>query len=86
MNAQTDANYGRIWSIKNLETSGKINIQILLDHQDPLVVNVETVDKITNAVLRDTEYKITDSQELKPGTGKETIQVGYCLENGSKNI
>lgn len=83
MNAQTDANYGRIWSIKNLETSGKINIQILLDHQDPLVVNVETVDKITNAVLRDTEYKITDSQEL-PGTGKETIQVGYCLENGVK--
>ena len=83
MNTQTDANYGRIWSIKNLETSGKINIQILLDHQDPLVVNVETVDKITNAVLRDTEYKITDSQEL-PGTGKETIQVGYCLENGVK--
>lgn len=81
MNAQTDANYGTLWNIKNLETNGKINIQILLDHQDPLVVNVETVDKITNAVLRDVEYKITESQEL-PGTGTDTIKVGYCLENG----
>lgn len=81
MNAQTDGNYGTLWNIKNLETNGKINIQILLDHQDPLVVNVETVDKITNAVLRDVEYKITESQEL-PGTGTDTIKVGYCLENG----
>ena len=81
MKAQTDANYGKLWNIQNLETSGKINIQILLDHQDPLVVNVETVDKITNTLLKDAEYKITESQEL-PGTGTDTIKVGYCLENG----
>ena len=81
MNAQTDANYGKLWNIQELETNGKIKVQILLDHEDPLAVKIETVDKITNAQILDVEYKITESQVL-PGTGSNNIQVGYCLENG----
>lgn len=83
MAAQTDSNYGKIWTIENIETSGKIEIKILIDHQDPLTVKVQTVDKITNATISDVQYKITDSQVL-PGTGSNSIEVGYALENGMK--
>ena len=86
MNAQTDKNYGKTWTINKVETAGEIEIQILLDHQDPLNVKVETRDRITNAVLTDVDYKITESKVLPAtGTGRiPTIQVGYALETGLK--
>lgn len=82
-NAQTDPNYGTLWTINTLSDAnfGKIGINILVDHQDPLVVKVETIDKITNAKISDVSYKITESQVL-PATGSTSIEVGYVLENG----
>ena len=86
-NAQTDPNYNTVWKIKNLIQSndefnfGKIDIEILVNHQDPLNIKVETIDKVTNANISDVEYKITPSEEL-PATGSNSINVGYVLENG----
>lgn len=82
-NAQTDPNYGTLWTIDTLSDSdyGKIGINILVDHQDPLVVKVETIDKITNNQVLDVSYKITESEVL-PATGSTSIDVGYILENG----
>mgnify|MGYP004580602729 CR=1 FL=1 len=86
-NAQTDPNYNTLWKIKNLVQSndefnfGKIDIEILVDHQEPLNVKVETIDKITNTKVSDVQYKITPSEEL-PATGSDSINVGYVLENG----
>ena len=86
-NAQTDANYNKLWKIKNLIQSndefnfGKIDIEILVDHQDPLNVKVQTIDKVTNTNISDVEYKITPSEVL-PATGSNSIDVGYVLENG----
>lgn len=81
MAQQTDTNYGKTWIIEKVETNGKIEIKILIDRQDPLVVNVETVDKISNKVITDVEYKITESQVL-PATGKTPINVGYAINDG----
>ena len=85
MQAQTDINYGNLWTITTLEDSnnGKIGIQILVEHQDPLVVKLETIDKITNTKLAGTSYKITESEEL-PAIGTDTIEVGYTLQNGTR--
>lgn len=81
--AQTDSGYGRIWTISTLETYGKIGIQILVEHQDPLVVKVATIDKATNAKIQDVSYKITESEEL-PATGTDNIEVGYALQKGMR--
>lgn len=82
-NAQTDPNYGTLWTIDTLSDSnyGKIGINVLVDHQDPLVVKIETIDKITNTQVLDVSYKITESEVL-PATGSTSIDVGYVLENG----
>ena len=82
-NAQTDSNYGTLWKIVTLSDAdfGKIGIDILVDHQDPLAVKMQTIDKITNAQISDVSYKITDSIVL-PATGSTSIEVGYVLENG----
>lgn len=79
--AQTDAGFGNIWTITALETYGKIGIQILVEHQDPLVVKIDTIDKITNVKLQEVSYKITESEEL-PATGSNSIEVGYALQKG----
>lgn len=84
-NAQTDPNYGTLWNITTLNPTdiGPIGIEIFVEHQDPLVVNVETIDKITNKPITDVSYKIERSEVL-PATGSSTIQVGYVLENGRR--
>lgn len=84
-NAQTDSGYGNLWNIKTLNNSGfgEIGIEILLEHRDPLVVKVETTDKITNAIINSAEYSISESLELD-GKGRNTINVGYVLNNGIK--
>ena len=84
LNAQTDAGYGKTWTIEDIETNGKIDIKILIDHQDPLTVKVKTIDKITNANITDVQYKIEESEDI-PGTGSNSIDVGYVLENGMKS-
>ena len=83
LNAQTDTGFGTLWSIENIETTGKVEIKILIKHQDPLTVKVQTIDKVTNANITDVQYKVEESQEL-PGTGSNSIDVGYVLENGMK--
>ena len=81
---QTDPNYGKTWKITDIDTSENagIKIQILVDHQDPLKVKVNTLDKITNAKVSDVEYKIAPSVVLD-GTGSNSIDVGYALESGT---
>lgn len=85
MQIQTDAGYGRTWTIENLgaTSEGPIQIKILIAHQDPLVVTVNTLDEYTGSAIRTAEYKITESFVL-PATGNGTINVGYALENGTK--
>lgn len=82
--AQTDSTYGKIWTIENIDTEGKIKIKVLIDHQDPLVVRVETIDKITNTKVTDVEYKVSESVVL-PGTGSDRIEVGYVKEAGMQD-
>ena len=82
--SQIDSNYGTLWTIESLDTEGKIKIKILIDHQDPLVVRVETIDKITNAKVTDVEYKVSKSVVL-PGTGSDRIEVGYVKEAGMQD-
>ena len=81
---QTDPNYGKTWKITDIDTSENagIKIQILVDHQDPLKVKINTLDKITNAKVSDVEYKIAPSVVLD-GTGSNSIDVGYALESGT---
>lgn len=83
MQAQNDSTYGTLWTIEQVsdEEEGSIRIKVLIDHQDPLVVNVQTIDKITNANIADVQYRITESAIL-PGTGSNHIEVGYVKENG----
>lgn len=83
MLAQTDSNYGTLWTIEKVETTGKIEVKLLLTHREPLVVKVETLDKITNNIISEVNYKITESNVL-PATGSNNIEVGYSLENGVK--
>ncbi len=83
---QNKSGYNTWWTVEDLQPSGSIKVKIKIDHQAPLNVQVVTKDKITEAVIKDVSYKITDSQVL-PATGNGTsgtaaIQVGYILENG----
>ena len=76
--AQTDANYGTVWNITNTNTDNgnDIDIEIFNEPQDPLNVNLHTIDKVTGAELNNIEYKITPSVNL-PATGTTNIEVGY---------
>lgn len=78
---QLQQGYGTLWEI--IELDGKIGIQILVEHLEPLIVKVNTLDKITNDNIAQVEYKVTESEEL-PATGSNTIEVGYVIENGTK--
>ena len=83
INAQTDSNYGTLWEIEQLETTGEIKVKIFKTHLDPLSVTIETVDKVTDRVYTDSklEYTITDSA-IENNKGMDRINVGYTLENG----
>ncbi len=76
--AQTDPNYGTIWNITktNTENGNDIDIEIFNEPQDPLNVNLHTIDRTTGVELNNVEYKITPSVNL-PATGTTNIEVGY---------
>lgn len=79
--------YNSIWTINSLEDSqyGKIGIDILVEHRDPLVVEVNTVDKITNRTISGAEYKVEPSLELAATTtpaSPNVINVGYVNDKG----
>lgn len=81
---QTDSGYGTLWSITALEASqdGKIGITINVEHQDPLVVNVQTKDKITDAIVSSVQYKVEPTQIL-PAIGSDRIEVGFITQNAT---
>ena len=88
---QTDVNYGKTWTIKNLNptSTGELVVDIEVLHYDPLKVKVHTVDSITDVEINTAEYSIQPSINL-PATGKYDfsqncvpISVGYMIENGS---
>lgn len=86
---QTKPGYGTIWSISNLEDTdlGKIGIEILVQHRDPLNVVVKTLDKVTNKPITGANYKIEPSSELAAVTtaaSPDSIDVGYVIDNGIK--
>lgn len=82
---QTDSGYGTLWSITKIEDTadGKIGITINVEHQDPLVVNVQTKDRITNATVSNVQYKVEPTQILQ-AIGSDRIEVGFITQNATK--
>ena len=79
--AQRDANYKTTWDILKTksadETDGNdIDIVIYNEPQDPLKVELQTVDKITGAEINDVEYQINPTINIE-GKGTTDIDVGY---------
>lgn len=79
--AQTDANYKTTWDILKTksadETDGNdIDIVIKNEPQDPLKVELQTVDKITGTEINNIEYQINPTINLE-GKGTTDIDVGY---------
>lgn len=75
--------YGTTWEIAATNTAGGNDIDILIkvDPQDPLIVNVQTENSITNETIADVQYQITPSINI-PATGSTKVEVGYVLPNG----
>ena len=79
--AQTDVNYKTTWDILKTksadETDGNdIDIVIKNEPQDPLKVELQTVDKITGTEINNIEYQINPTINLE-GKGTTDIDVGY---------
>ena len=89
MDGQTDTNFKTTWNILDINVNKKddkendINIEILNDHQDPLTVQLQTVDRITGNEINDISYKITPSVTL-PAEGTTEIQVGYVAPSSTQ--
>ena len=82
---QTQAGYGTIWEIEATNTIDGNDIDILININpcDPLVLNIQTTDTLTNANLTNVEYSITPTINL-PGTGTTRLEAGYVLPGGMK--
>ena len=80
---QTMPGYGTIWEIKATNTidGNDIDVLIKIDPCDPLVVNIQTVDTITNQDVTHIEYAITPTINL-PAAGTTKLEVGYVLPGG----
>ena len=79
--AQTDANYKKTWDIVKTKASDEnngndIDIEIKNEPQDPLKVELQTVDKVTGAQIDNIEYQINPTINLE-GKGSTEINVGY---------
>ena len=85
MAAQTDTGYGTTWEITsiNKENGNYIDIQIKNEPQDPLTVEMETIDNVTSNKIENVSYKITPSINLL-GEGADSIEVGYVSPNSTK--
>lgn len=76
--AQTDVNYTKTWDILATNTTDGNDIDIVIKNepQDPLKVELQTVDKITGAEINNIEYQINPTINLE-GKGTTDIDVGY---------
>ena len=79
--AQTDVNYKKTWDIVKTKASDEnngndIDIEIKNEPQDPLKVELQTVDKVTGAQIDNIEYQINPTINLE-GKGTTEIDVGY---------
>lgn len=79
---QAQAGYGTIWTIEATNTvdGNDIDILINIDHCDPLVVNIQTEDIVTNQAITNIEYKIDPSVNIQ-AQGTTNMQVGYIVPN-----
>ena len=76
--SQTDAGYGTIWTIEGTNglVGNDLDIKINLQAYDKLVVEIETVDKITGNIVTTVEYNIPESVNIV-ATGTTKLEVGY---------
>ena len=75
--------YGSVWSIEATNTVGGNDIDIIInvDPQDPLVVNIQSVDIASGTQLTNVQYKIKPSINIS-SEGTTKINVGYVIPNG----
>ena len=75
--------YGSVWSIGATNTVGGNDIDIIInvDPQDPLVVNIQSVDIASGTQLTNVQYKVEPSLNL-PAEGTTKLEVGYVVPNG----
>ncbi len=77
--------YGTIWNIEktNAIDGNDIDIVLNIDPCDPLVLNVQTRDTLTNKELTNIEYALTPTINLS-GKGTTKLQSGYVLPDGTQ--
>ncbi len=96
LNGQTDPNYATSgnelgkWHFEGTnvrDNSGNVvydvSIIINVETLDPLMVEVETINKFTGSAVSGVNYSITPS--VKPATGATNIQVSYAEAGISRN-
>ena len=79
--------YGSVWSIGATNTVGGNDIDIIInvDPQDPLVVNIQSVDIASGTQLTNVQYKVEPSLNL-PAEGTTELEVGYVDQMEYKHI
>lgn len=94
---QTDTNYGELdngktWKIAaiNVSEGSDIELEVYIEPEDPLEVEIETIDAISGNKITDAAYQIVPSVNL-PGTGEldsatqnTIVKVGYVEKGVSK--
>lgn len=77
--------YGTLWTIEATNTEGgnDIDIKVNIDPEDPLVVNIVTIDRRTKVNVSGSEYKITPCINIQ-GTGSNRVEVGYVVPDGMR--
>ncbi len=77
--------YGKIWEIiaANTPNGNDIDIKIKIDPQDPLTVNITSVDAITEEVISGIVYEIPESVNIK-ANGQSPLSVGYVNPNSKQ--
>lgn len=94
---QSDTNFGELdngktWKISavNVSEGNDIELEVYIEPEDPLEVEIETIDAISRNKITDATYQIVPSVNL-PGTGKldgttqnTVVKVGYVEKGVSK--
>ena len=76
--AQTDSGYGTIWTIEGTNglVGNDLDIRINIEAYDKLIVELQTIDKITGSEVTTMQYNIPESVNII-ATGTNNIEVGY---------
>lgn len=106
LNIQTDSNYGDLanggtWKIRNVNVLKDVKtdniadrydveVEVYIEPEDPLVVEIQTIDGVSGNKLTNTSYTIEPSVNLSgkgvidTTTQNTIVEIGYVERNASK--